>query len=369
MARDKSVNIWQTGIFIFIIIFANKVLLLPSLLYRDANVEGIFCYLILFLLEIGLIFLFIVLKSKFPNVSFASLVKEKFGIVTLKIIYFLLIIFFFCKLILIYNVTYIFFKDLIYKENDTIIFLVCFLPIINYLAFVGLRVLGRTCQLFFPLILIIALFCVIISFIGISSTPLFYQSNVSEVLISSLKHISSFGDVIFLYLFMDKIDYKKGDGKKLVFFALSAMILIILMAIAFYFSYTYTSFMHQYAIFEVMGNIKDYGGLGRIDVIAVILIIFLTYFQMGIYLKCFTESFNVLLPKLHKQYALITFDILFVIIVELIIRNLERTILYGESILPYLSIISFVIIPLCSIIFLIIKRRGEKWKERKLILN
>ena len=162
---------------------------------------------------------------------------------------------------------------------------------------------------------------------------------------------------------MDKIDYKKGDGKKLVFFALSAMILIILMAIAFYFSYTYTSFMHQYAIFEVMGNIKDYGGLGRIDVIAVILIIFLTYFQMGIYLKCFTESFNVLLPKLHKQYALITFDILFVIIVELIIRNLERTILYGESILPYLSIISFVIIPLCSIIFLIIKRRGEKWKE------
>ena len=148
MARDKSINIWQTGIFIFIIIFANKVLLLPSLLYRDANVEGIFCYLILFLLEIGLIFLFIVLKSKFPNVSFASLVKEKFGIVTLKIIYFLLIIFFFCKLILIYNVTYIFFKDLIYKENDTIIFLVCFLPIINYLAFVGLRVLGRTCQLF-----------------------------------------------------------------------------------------------------------------------------------------------------------------------------------------------------------------------------
>ena len=102
MARDKSINIWQTGIFIFIIIFANKVLLLPSLLYRDANVEGIFCYLILFLLEIGLIFLFIVLKSKFPNVSFASLVKEKFGIVTLKIIYFLLIIFFFCKLILIF---------------------------------------------------------------------------------------------------------------------------------------------------------------------------------------------------------------------------------------------------------------------------
>ena len=174
MARDDSINIWQTSIMIFIIIFANKVLLLPSLFYKDANVEGIFCYIILFLLELGLIALFIFLKKKYPNISFASLVKEKFGTITLKIIYLLLIIFFLCKLVLIYNVTYIFFKDLIYKEDNTILFLVCFLPIINYIAFMGLRIFGRTCQLFFPVIFIVALFCVIISFVGIKSTPLFF---------------------------------------------------------------------------------------------------------------------------------------------------------------------------------------------------
>lgn len=363
MARDDSINIWQTSIMIFIIIFANKVLLLPSLFYKDANVEGIFCYIILFLLELGLIALFIFLKKKYPNISFASLVKEKFGTITLKIIYLLLIIFFLCKLVLIYNVTYIFFKDLIYKEDNTILFLVCFLPIINYIAFMGLRIFGRTCQLFFPVIFIVALFCVIISFVGIKSTPLFFQSSIGDILLSSLKHISSFGDVIFLFIFMDKINYQKGDGKKLFFFALLAIVMIVLVTIAFYFAYSFTSFMHQYAIFDVMGNIKDYGGLGRIDVIAVILIIFLSYLQMGLYLKCFTESFYVLLPKLHKQYALITFDIIFVFIVELLIRNLENTILYGENILPYLSIISFVIIPLCVTIFLCIKKRGERWKK------
>lgn len=363
MARDESVNIWQASIMVFIIIFANKVLLLPSLFYKDVKVEGIICYLILFLLEIGLLFLFIALKNKYPNTSFSDLIKQKFGIVTMKIIYFLFILFFICKLVLIYNVTYIFFKDLIYKENNTVLFLVCFLPIMNYLAFMGLRIFGRTCQLFFPLIFILALFCVIISFVGIKSTPLFFQANIGEVLLSSLKHISAFGDVIFLFIFMDKIEFKRGDGKKLLFFPLLSMLMIVLVAIAFYFSYTYTSFMHQYALFEVLGNIKDYGGLGRIDVIAVILIIFISYFQMALYLKCFTESFYVLLPKLHKQYSLIAFNIIFVLIVELVIRNLERTILYGENILPYISIISFVIVPLCVTIFLCLNKRGERWKK------
>ncbi len=363
MTRDRSINVWQAGIMIFFIIFANKVLLLPSLFYIDASVEGIFCYFLLFALEIGLIFLFIILKKKFPNESFADLIKAKFGVVTLKIIYLLLIGFFFCKLVLIYNVTYIFFKDLIYKGNDTILFLVCFLPVVNYIAFIDLRVFGRTCQLFFPLIFLITLFCVAISFIGITSTPLFFQSSVGDVLFSSLKHISSFGDVIFLFIFMDKIELKNGDGKKLYLFALLAILMIILVVTAFYFSYTFTSFMHQYGIFEVLGNIKNYGGLGRIDMIAVILVIFLTYFQMGIYLKCFSNSFQIFLPKLDRKYSLITFDLIFIFVVELVIRNLERTIVYGESVLPYLSIISFVIIPTCVIIFLIIKKRGEKWRK------
>ena len=364
MKNEQSINVWQTSIMLFLMIFANKVLLLPSLLYREANVEGTICYIILFLLEIGLITLFIYLKRKYPETSFHELIKAKLGTITLKVIYILFIIFFVCKLVLIYNITYIFFKDLIYKQDNSVIFLICFLPIINYLSFINFRAFGRTCQLFFPIILIIALFCVLLSFISVDSVPLLYQSNLSGIIITTLKHISSFGDVIFLFIFMDKIDYKKGDGKKLFSLVILAIILVVGVSVAFYYSYTYTSFMHPYAIFEILGNIKNYGGLGRIDVIAVIFVMFLTYFQMAIYLKSYTKCFNVVFTKLNSIYALVSFDIGFILIVELLIRNLEKTIAYGESVLPYLSLISFFIVPICSIIFLIIKKKqNNKEKE------
>ena len=360
--RDESINVWQTSIMLFLLMFANKILILPSLFFNDANVEGILCFIILFVLEIALITLFIFLKRKYPTISFVQLIKEKFGKITTIIIYFLILTYFLCKLVLIYNVTYMFFKDLIYSENSSVLFLICLLPIINYLAFLNLRAFGRTCQLFFPVILIFALFCVVVSFIGTNSVPLFYQSSFSDVILTSLKHISSFGDAVFLFVLMDKIEYKKGDGKKVFFFFSLASIMVVLVAVSFYFAYTYTSFMHPYAIFEILGNIKDYGGLGRIDVIAVIFVMFITYFQMAIYLKCFSVCFEVLLPKLKRAYSLVVFDFLFIIIVELILRNLEKTITYGENVLPYFSIVSFVIVPLCTIFFLIIKSNKErKW--------
>ena len=361
--KSHTINIWQTGIMLFLLLFANKILLLPSLMFKDTNVEGIFCYVILFVLEILLVTLFIFLKRSYPDKSFSSLIEEKFGKITLKIIYFLFTLFFLFKIVLVYNVTYIFFKDLIYKENNVFLYLICFLPIVNYLAFIGLRVTGRTCQIFFPIILIILLFCVVVSFIGQRSIPLLYQSNFPKLLLATVKHLPAFGDSLFLFIFMDKINYKKGDGKKLFLFCGLAIGIVVAIAISFYLAYTYTSFMHPYAIFEILGNIKDYGGLGRIDVISLILVMFLTYFQIGIYLLCFVQSFRIVLPKLNKIYALISFNFVFLVFVFLLIRNLERTILYAENILPYFSVISFVIVPVCVLIFLISHRRKVKNEE------
>lgn len=353
-------SIWQAGVCVFIIIFANKILLLPSMLYSIANIEGLWIYPISFLFELGLVTLFIFLKRRYQNISFSELIRKKLGVITLKIFYILLCLFFFCKLILIYNITYIFFKDLIYKDSGSFLFLICLLPIINYLAYSSPRVIGRTAQLFFPVILIVLIFCTVTSLLSANDMPLFFQSSAKDVFLALVKHLSAFGDTIFLFVFMDKIEYKKGDGKKLYFFAGLGILFVLSIACAFYFSYTYTSFMHPYAIFETMGNIKDYGGLGRIDAVAVILVIILSYFQMAIYLKSFTISFHEIFPKLNVNYALISFDVLFLVVVSLFVRNLERTVMYAESILPYFSLISFVLVPLACVLFLILRRKREE---------
>lgn len=358
--KDKSVNAWQIGILLFILLFANKILVLPSLLYDGAKVEAFFIPIILFALELGLLVLFYKIKTKFPTQSFAEIIKEHLGKGVTYVIFILMMIFFICKAVLLYNITYIFFRNLIYKEADNILFLFCFLPVINHLAISGLRVMGRTAQLFFPVIVVVTLFCIVVGFFGIESTPLFFESSFSDVMLTALKHVSSFGDVLFLFVFMDKIQIKKGQWKILFSLAGSAMIVVTIITVVFIFSYTYTSFMHPYALFEIMSYVKEYGGLGRIDIISMIVIIIYTYFHLAIYLKAFMASFNVVFRKIDEIYSVLTFNFLFLIFINFLVLNLEKAVFYGEDILPYFSVISFIIVPLVCLVLLCFKHRKKR---------
>lgn len=358
--KDKSVSAWQIGILLFILLFANKILVLPSLLYEGAKVEAFFIPIILFAFDLGLLILFYKVKTKFPTQSFAEIIKEHFGKVVTYIVFILIMIFFICKAVLLYNITYIFFRNLIYKETDNILFLFCFLPVINHLAISGLRVMGRTAQLFFPVIVVITLFCIVVGFFGIGSTPLFFDSSFSDVMLTAFKHISSFGDVLFLFVFMDKIQIKKGQWKILFSLAGSAMIVVTIITVVFIFSYTYTSFMHPYALFEIMSYVKEYGGLGRIDIISIVLIIIYTYFHLAIYLKTFMASFNVVFRKIDEIYSVLTFNFLFLIFINFLVLNLEKAVFYGEDILPYFSVISFIVVPLICLVHLCFKHRKKR---------
>ncbi|MDE6583147.1 MAG: hypothetical protein K2K31_00650, partial [Clostridia bacterium] len=67
--KDRSITAWQLGILIFMLMFANKILVLPSLLYEGAKLEGYFVPIILFILEFGLVYLFYRMKKAFPTQS------------------------------------------------------------------------------------------------------------------------------------------------------------------------------------------------------------------------------------------------------------------------------------------------------------
>lgn len=365
---DRSITAWQTGIILFILLFANKILILPSLLYEDAKLEAFLVPIFLFVLELGLIFLFYRIKTKYPSERFSDILKNHYGKFVTYSLYVLILVFFFCKALLLYNVTYIFFRNMIYKDSGNILFLFCFLPVVNHLAIIGLRVIGRTAQLFFPVIIFISLFCICIGFFGINSSPLLYQASINDVFRSCLKHISAFGDSIFLFIFMDKIKIQKGQWKIVFSFAGIAMLFVVTITTVFILSYTYTSFMHPFAIFEIMSYVKEFGGLGRIDIISMVLIIILTYFQLALYLKGFMESFHVIFSKIDNIYSVLTFNIVFVLAVNYVVLNLSKGVIYGETILPYFSIISFVFIPALVVVMLLKKRRKERKKWNILLL-
>lgn len=355
--KDKSISAWQLGILIFILIFANKILLLPSLLYDGAKMEAFIIPIVLFVFEMGILFLFYKLKTKYPNESICFLIKKHFGRVVSIFLFVLVMLFFLCKSVLLYNIAYIFFRTLIYKESNNILFLFCFLPVVNYLAVSGLRVMGRTAQLFFPVIIVVTLFCIVIGLFGINTTPLFFEASFSDVLTTTLRHISAFGDLIFLFVVMDKVSIKKGQWKVVFSLAGISMVVVCVITTIFIFSYTYTSFMHPYALFEIMNYVQDYGGLGRIDIVSMVLIIIFTYFHLSIYLKAFIISFNFVFEKIDVIYSVLTFNIIFVLIVNFLILNLEKSLVYGEGVLPYFAIVSHIIIPLFVTILLIDRKK------------
>lgn len=354
---DKSINAWQTGILIFILMFANKVLILPSLLFERAKFESIFVIVVLSSFEMCVLYLFYRLKSRFPTQSFSHIIKEYCGKIVMIIINILFMIYFLSKVVLIYNITYIFFKTVLYKDNSNLLFLFCFLPIINHLACCGLRVMGRTMQLVFPVVFVLVCFCILVGIFGVNSTPLFFQGPISEIFVETLKHISAFGDMIFLFMIMNKVKIKKGQWK--IVFSLSAISLVLVFAVAFVFmlSYTYTAYMHPFAMFEIMNYVKEIGGTGRIDILAMICIIILTYFQMAIYLKGFMLAFGNVFYKVNKIYSVISFNLLFLFLINYVVLNLETAVYYGENILPYVSIFSFAVVPLLSLVLEILRRR------------
>lgn len=355
--NDKSITAFQAGIMLFILLFANKILVLPALLYDGAKFNAIFIPICLFVLEFLLLWLFFVVKKKFPTQSLSEVISSNCGKIVKTSLYIFILMFFICKAVLLYNISYIFFRNMLYKDSSNFIFLFCFIPIINHMALCGLRVMGRTSQLFFPVIALITLFCIVVGFFGVNKCPLLFDGTFNGFIMTLLKHFSCFGDVMFLFLIMDKVEIKKGQSKIIFFFALASAIFVVTVITLFIFSYTYTSFMHPYAIFEIMSYVKEYGGVGRIDIISMVLIIIYAYFHLSIYLKAFMLCFQEIFPKISAVYSVITFDLIFLVVVNCFIINLETAVIYGENILPFFEIIPFVILPIILLISIFLNRR------------
>ena len=358
MQRKGEISAWQVGMLLFVLMFANKVMVLPSLLSEKVKMEAFFVPIVMFLIDFAVLFLFFFLKKKHPNDSFFDVVKMHFGKAFAVFLYILFIVFFMSKTILLYNVSYIFLRNLIYRDASSLLFLFCVLPVVNFLAFSGLRPLGRTIQIFFPIIVLIVTICLVIGGFGINSSMLLFQTPASSVFVQSLKYVGSFGDTLVLFLFMDKINIQKKQWKVIFSLEILGMLFVVGINLIFILSYTYTSFLHPFAIFELMSFVKEYEGLGRIDIISVVLIIVLVYFHLSIYLKGVLCAVEKPFPKFKSNYSIVLYDVLVAVLSIFVFFNLGRTIIFGESVLPYCCILPLVIVPAVCIIA-ITKKRGN----------
>ena len=345
--RDDSLSAWQTGILLFVLMLANKILVLPSLLFQSVKSLSIVVFVVLFALEFFVVFLFFVLKKRYPSDNFFDLVKNRFGKSFFAFFCVGLSIFFFAKCVLLYNIVLLFLRSVMYRKGAGILFLICFLPVVNFLAFSGVKPLGRTMQIFFPLVVVVLLICAIVGCLEIKGNMLFSGVQFGTFLSNMFKYVGPFGDSIFLFIITDKVKIKKGQWKTVFGLSIFGMFLAFSIFLVYVLTYSNTAFLHPFAIFEMLSFVKEYEGIGRLDVVPVVVVMFLTFFQLAVYLKAIIISTQSLAPKIDKKLCITVFDILFVFLVRFFVPNLSNTLWYAERIMPFLSVLPFVILPVC----------------------
>lgn len=356
----QTINVRQAGILLIMCIFANKILLLPSLMYADVKADAIFVVTALFLIEIITLPVLLMLKKHFPTQSLYEILKGRIGVVLTKIIYILLLLFFFLKVLLVFSITYVYFKQQIYKDEVIWIALISFLPVINHAVVSGIRPLSRTMEIFFTVIMIGFIACLGFSLFTRISFPYMFLSNVKSFFGSVYKHIFSFGDIFFLFLIIDKIEIKKGQEKTLYKYAIIGFILVVILYFLYYSKYQVTSFMHNNALADILVFSVQFNAIGRLDIIAMITIVLITLFQMEIFSYGFSDCLLHIFPKLNWIYSVIVFDIIFCLVYYLFLGKYETMIQSTTSWFPFLAIFINIALPLIFWIISLIKRRKNE---------
>ena len=353
----KKISINQCGILMVLCIFANKILLMPSLMYHQTSADSIFVLLVLFLLDFIMLPIFIKLKKVYKDDKFYDVLKAKIGVFFTKLIYIALLVFFMFKCLLVFSITYVYFKQQIYQEEFIFLALIAFLPVFNHAIFVGVRSFSRTIELFFWIVITGFIFCLVISLFTPISMPLFFTSNSSEFFSSMYNHVFAFGDFIFFFLIMDRIDFNKGKTKNLYFYSLFAMFLVLILFFLFYAKYQSTAFMHNNALADLLVFSVQFNAIGRLDIIAMLTIMFITLFQMEIFSYAFCDCFMSIFP-LNKTFSVVIFDILFLLLYYVFIGKYETMVASSLFWLPYLAVFVNYLIPII-VIFLLLRLKNN----------
>lgn len=357
--KDK-ITMRQAGILAFLCILSNKILLLPSLMFEFVKADSIFSLAMLFAVELLTLPILIKLKQKHPDKKLYEILKGYITTVGAKLLYILLLLFMLFKTLLTFSIVYVYFKQQIYQDEFIWIVLLAFIPVINHAVISGLKPSVRTMELFFGVITTGFIFCLAISLFTPISSPVFFVSSVKNIFYSIYKYSFTFGDFIFLFLIIDKIDYKKKEEKKLYFYSILAMTLVLLLFYLFYSKYRITAFMHNNALADLLVFSVQFNAIGRLDIIAMLTIMMITLFQMEIFCYAFCDCFLNIFPLLNKKYAVVVFDVVFLILYYIFIGKYETMV---GSTVGWLAVVGALVsyfVPLVCFIISLIKRRTHE---------
>ena len=346
-----KINSRQAAILLAISIFANKILVLPSLLSTYAKGDSVFLVSLIFLFDLLGVGFFLSLKKRYQTQSFFEILSKNIGKWFAYIIFSILLFYFFVKFCLNFKITHSYFKMQVYQEEKIFVFLFAMMVVVWGILKNGLQSFARTAEFFFIPIIFGVVFCQFVSITNFKSLPFFFDTSFELFLRGGFNYLFLFGDFLFLFLIMEKIDYDKTLSKKLFVHSAFAMISICCGYLLFFSIFKNTAFMHINAISDVIDLSYRIFDIGRLDIVAVITVMTLTFLQLGLYGFICSKIILSMFPKLNTTVVTIFILVAFSLVYFMMFSSYDFVLVFISSIMPYFALSLQYILPFSTFLF------------------
>lgn len=293
----------QLCLIIFINIFAVKALSLPSVLFKQVGTDSIFVILLAILIETIIWWLLIKAFTHFSNTDFAGSVRGFLGEAGAKIICILVLILYLYKLFFFFKGSLAFVFDTLTNEITWASIVVPALLVCCFVAYRGVRTIGRLTEvlspfIFFGLIIAFAFSCIDLPIDGM--LPLFTHP-AKDIFSALVKTNLYYGNYILVFMFLGKVKIDKDFDKKLIKWLAISFAFLMTFLFIFYSTYNELGGLHQYAIADIAEFSLRVGSLAKFDWYISILMLLIIVLEIAMYIYVIFECLRNLFSKVKPN--------------------------------------------------------------------
>lgn len=296
----------RQALLLFIICtISSKLQMLPCLVSADVGKSLWVVLLLGCSLDAVLFGVVIIINKIVPNMTLHDIIRQTFGKFISWIVGLLLLIYYICTAVLPYEAVRDVFSSNLFDTLPWQLYSVFLLVAVGYLAFSGLRTIGRTAELycwviFFCVAGLILLGAVTANYINIFPLG---GSDFSAIIKSTYNHSIWFGDYMIFFVLIGRIKPGKTGLKFYDLGIYAGCILIYAFAfMTFYSLYTVLASMQS----SLLSGISTFSlltlDIGRVDWFLVLLSQIASIISCATYTYCATDCVNQLTGK--KNYIL-----------------------------------------------------------------
>ncbi len=290
----KDITGRQAIILVAIVMCATKFFILPSNLLSTGGQDVIYVMILFFVVEFLLFLVLVQISMMHPDKTFYELLAGSVGTIVAKAVYILFFVFFMLKLCINIIETYSFFLGTLYDDLSPILYLLPILFLVFYMAYIGLRSIGRSAELLWIFVFFGLLMTIIVAIPNADfgyMLPIFPQGT-SDALSALSNNALWFGDYLVYLFFFGKIKFEKGYFKKMAIVSGVVLALIVFFMMLFHCIFPYIASMVHYGVSDITHITVHITNIGQLDWLNVTMWTFATLIQTVIFAYCAEECLS-----------------------------------------------------------------------------